>query len=115
MRTDARVVGSVLVVHVFGELDLNTAPDFRATVEEQLDARPDLVDMILVLRDVTFIDSSGLGAILGRYKRLRAHGGRIVAAAPSPQARKVFDLSGLASIIPVCNTEDEAWARVSGV
>lgn len=115
MRVSTRPIGSVLVVYVSGELDLNTAPDFRAAVEEQLDARPDLANIVLVLRDVTFIDSSGLGVILGRYKRLRAHGGRLVAVSPSPHARKVFELSGLSSIIPVSETEDEAWTWMSGV
>ncbi len=115
MRTDTRVVGSVLVVYVSGELDLNTAPGFRTAVEEQLDLRPETAHILLVLRDVTFIDSSGLGVILGRYRRVRAHGGRLVAVAPSPKVRKVFDLSGLAAIIPVFETEDEAWASLSGV
>ncbi|MEW6227711.1 MAG: anti-sigma factor antagonist [Bacillota bacterium] len=115
MRVDTRSIGSVLVVYVSGELDLNTAPVFRAAVEEQLDARPDLANIVLVLRDVTFIDSSGLGVILGRYKRLRAHGGKIVAVAPSLHVRKVFELSGLTNIIPVSETEDEAWAWMSGV
>lgn len=115
MRTETRAVGNVLVVRLSGELDLGTAPEFRAKVEEELDARPDITSMLLVLRDVTFIDSSGLGVILGRYKRLRAHGGRLIAVSPSPQVRKVFELSGLISIIPVCETEDEAWTRASGV
>ncbi|NLG80545.1 MAG: anti-sigma factor antagonist [Firmicutes bacterium] len=115
MRTETRAIGNVLVVRLSGELDLGTAPEFRGRVEEELDARPDVTCMFLVLRDVTFIDSSGLGVILGRYKRLRARGGSLVAVSPSPQVRKVFELSGLATIIPVCETEDEAWARASGV
>ncbi|NLG79384.1 MAG: anti-sigma factor antagonist [Firmicutes bacterium] len=115
MRTETRAIGNVLVVRLSGELDLGTAPEFRAKLEEELDAKPDITRIFLVLRDVTFIDSSGLGAILGRYRRLRAHGGGLFAIAPSPQVRKVFDLSGLTSIIPVYETEDEAWARASGV
>ncbi|MGE5573332.1 MAG: anti-sigma factor antagonist [Bacillota bacterium] len=115
MRTETRVIGNVLVVHLSGELDLGTAPEFRAKVEEELDEKPDIISIFLVLRDVTFIDSSGLGVILGRYKRLRTHGGGLVAVAPSPQVRKVFELSGLTSIIPVCESEDDAWARASGV
>ena len=67
------------------------------------------------MRYVTFIDSSGLGVILGRYKRLRPHGGNVIVAAPSPQARKALELSGLAGIIPICDTEDEAWAKAVGV
>ncbi|HHX25853.1 MAG TPA: anti-sigma factor antagonist [Firmicutes bacterium] len=115
MKIDVRVIGRVLVVDILGELDLNTAPSFRDVVEEQLDANPDINDILLVMRYVTFIDSSGLGVILGRYKRLRPHGGNVIVAAPSPQARKALELSGLAGIIPICDTEDEAWAKAVGV
>jgi len=115
MRTETRVIGGVLVAHISGELDLNTAPSFRRAVENELDANPGVENIVLILRDVTFIDSSGLGVILGRYKRLRSHGGRVIAAAPSPLVRRAFELSGLASIIPICETEDEAWTQAAGV
>jgi stage II sporulation protein AA (anti-sigma F factor antagonist) len=115
MKTEVRVIGRVLIVHIRGELDLNTAPSFRSVVEQQLDANPDVTNILLVMSDVDFIDSSGLGVILGRYKRLRSHGGNVIVVAPSPQARKVLELSGLAGIIPICDTEDEAWAKSVGV
>ncbi|HXL05063.1 MAG TPA: anti-sigma factor antagonist [Bacillota bacterium] len=115
METEVRVIGRVLVVGIWGELDLNTAPSFRSAVEEQLDANPDITDILLMMQEVTFIDSSGLGVILGRYKRLRPHGGNVIVVAPSPQARRALELSGLASVIPICDTEDEAWAKAVGV
>lgn len=115
MKTEVRVIGRVLVVGIFGELDLNTAPSFRSAVEEQLDTNPDITDILLMMQGVTFIDSSGLGVILGRYKRLRPHGGNVIVAAPSSQARRALELSGLAGVIPICDTEDDAWARTVGV
>lgn len=115
MKTEVRVIGRVLVVSISGELDLNTAPSFREAVEKQLDTNPDITDILLIMRDVTFIDSSGLGVILGRYKRLRPHGGNVVIAGPSQQVRKALELSGLAGIISICDTEDEAWAKAVGV
>jgi stage II sporulation protein AA (anti-sigma F factor antagonist) len=115
METEVRVIGRVLVVGIWGELDLNTAPSFRSAVEEQLDANPDITDILLMMQEVTFIDSSGLGVILGRYKRLRPHGGNVIVVAPSPQARRALELSGLAGVIPICDTEDEAWAKAVGV
>jgi stage II sporulation protein AA (anti-sigma F factor antagonist) len=115
MKTEVRVIGRVLVVGIWGELDLNTAPSFRSAVEEQLDANPDVIDILLMMSNVTFIDSSGLGVILGRHKRLNAHGGNVIVASPSLQARKALELSGLAGVIPICDTEDEAWAKARGV
>ena len=60
MRIEVRVIGRVLVVNIRGELDLNTAPTFRSVVEQQLDANPDVENILLMMRDVVFIDSSGL-------------------------------------------------------
>ncbi|NLS44349.1 MAG: anti-sigma factor antagonist [Firmicutes bacterium] len=115
MKVKTRIVGNVLVVNVLGELDLNTAPNFRSAIEKELGPNPDITDILLIMKDITFMDSSGLGVILGSHKRLNAYGGEIIIAAPSPQVRKVFELSGLIRVISVYGTEDEAWAKVVGV
>ena len=86
MKTEVRVIGRVLVVGIWGELDLNTAPSFRSAVEEQLDANPDVIDILLMMSNVTFIDSSGLGAILGTQKT-NAHGG-MLSSIPSCKQEK---------------------------
>ncbi|MDD3749356.1 MAG: anti-sigma factor antagonist [Firmicutes bacterium] len=111
MKINVRVIGRVLVVELFGELDLNTAPRFRDVVEGELHSNPAINHILLLMRGVTFIDSSGLGVILGRYKKLRPHGGSVIIVAPSLQARKALELSGLAGIISICSTEDEAWVK----
>ena len=64
--------GTALLVTMKGELDLLTAPIFRAQVDQELETYERLANLILDLSEVDFIDSSGLGAILGRYKRLGA-------------------------------------------
>lgn len=115
MKINVRVIGRVLVVELFGELDLNTAPRFRDVVEGELHSNPTINHILLLMRGVTFIDSSGLGVILGRYKKLRPHGGSVIIVAPSLQARKALELSGLAGIISICSTEDEAWVKAVGV
>ena len=67
--------GSVLVAHVTGELDTYTVPDARR-VFEGLRAGPGS-QVVVDLREVTFLDSSGLGALIGLYHRVEAAGGHL--------------------------------------
>ncbi len=62
---------------------------------------------------VEYIDSSGLGALVGGLKRSTEHGGRIVIVCDNPQIRKVFEITGLEKVFPLYDVEadrsQEAW------
>lgn len=83
---------------LYGELDHHTAD----TVKEKLD---DLIKkyqhahLILDLKNLSFMDSSGLGVILGRYKKLRTNGNCMYIRNANKQIEKVFDVSGIYKII----------------
>jgi anti-sigma B factor antagonist len=82
------------VVAVHGELDVATSPQLRTELSA-LVARG-ARDITLEFADVSFVDSSGLGVLVGTYKRLREDGDgsiRIVGAQAS--VRKVFEITGL--------------------
>ena len=68
MTIDLTRSGSTLVVKVHGELDLSTSPVFRDKIEAELARDENIRHLVLDLEDVSFIDSSGLGAVLGRFK-----------------------------------------------
>lgn len=105
--------GSWLVAKLTGELDVATVPAVRAKLEQALvDKIP--AGLILDLTDVTFMDSSGLGFLLGRYQRLAESGGAIMIAGAQGQVRRVFELSGLTKIIPQVQTLAEALKAVGG-
>ncbi|MEN6412538.1 MAG: anti-sigma F factor antagonist [Veillonellales bacterium] len=99
----------VLIVRVEGELDMHSADEFRRTVDQNLDTSG-AKNILLSLAGVTFIDSSGLGVILGRYKRISLRGGQILAAHIQPQVAKIFELSGLFKIMKLYPSETEALA-----
>lgn len=101
MTLETERLGTNLIVTVNGELDLETAPIFRDAVEKKLDQYESINHLILDLDKVSFIDSSGLGAILGRYKRLSRQGGRLSAIRVSRQVLRVLELAGLLKIITV--------------
>jgi len=88
------------VVVVRGEIDVATSPQLRNELNALVErgAR----EITLEFGDVSFVDSSGLGVLVGTYKRLREEGDRsirIVGAQPS--VRKVFEITGLESALLV--------------
>ncbi|HHV62180.1 MAG TPA: anti-sigma factor antagonist [Firmicutes bacterium] len=112
VKLETHRYGRSLVVRLGGELDLKTAGEFRDAVDRELERHEQIRNIVLIFDEVTFIDSSGLGAILGRYKRASQMGGKLVAAGLTPQIKKIFELSGLLKIIPVCDSETRALELV---
>jgi stage II sporulation protein AA (anti-sigma F factor antagonist) len=102
-------VGEALLARVHGELDLNTARSFRARLEADLD-RFGARHLVLDLDGVDFIDSSGMGAILGRYKRVVEKGGQLAVCRPREHVKRLLELAGVTRIIRVCRDAREALA-----
>jgi len=95
------------VVRIEGEVDLFSAPDLRTTLDNLIEAgtRHIVVD----LATVEFLDSSGLGALVGALKHLRAIGsGTILLAAPPPPVRKILELTGINQVFEIVASVDAA-------
>lgn len=105
------VVGNVLIVRLTGELDLHITDDMRNTLDTFLDD-PQIKHVIFNLSQANYIDSSGLGVMLGRYKRVVQRGGKVLLVSPQPQVRKILELSGLMTIMEECNDEEEALGKI---
>ncbi|MDE5412049.1 MAG: anti-sigma F factor antagonist [Bacillaceae bacterium] len=99
--------GSVLLVRLEGELDHHTAEQLRTQVERQLEDQ-DLKHIVLNLEQLSFMDSSGLGVILGRYKQVKNNGGEMVVCAISPAVKRLFEMSGLFKIVRLEESEQFA-------
>src|SRR5947209_15225907 len=94
-----QVDGPAATVTVRGELDVYTAPQLRGRLHDLLD--DGVTSITLDLADLGFIDSSGLGVIVGTLKRLRERDGNLVLRSPSRATSKVLDITGLAQILDV--------------
>ena len=99
LDVDATVDGSKATVAIRGELDVYTAPKLRGRLHELLDEG--VSEITLDLADLSFIDSSGLGVIVGALKRLRERDGNLVLRAPSRSTSKVLEITGLSRILDV--------------
>lgn len=92
-------IGNTLVVKLHGEIDQHCAAEIRDDIDREIDIKSDISIVILDLGGVTFMDSSGLGMIMGRYRKLTAMGGRLMLVRPRPQVKKVLELSGIKKLL----------------
>ena len=83
-----------------GEVDMQVAGLWRDALERQLIATL-ARNLVFDFSGVRFIDSSGLGVILGRYKRVASRGGHVKIIGASPQVYKILQLSGFANLMEI--------------
>ncbi|WP_173916244.1 anti-sigma F factor antagonist [Halobacillus sp. Marseille-Q1614] len=98
---------SILLVRLEGELDHHEATNLREEWQAQL-AQNQVGHVIVNLEKLTFMDSSGLGVMLGRYKEIQAAGREMVICSVSPEVKRLFDLSGMFKIVRLVDNEDFA-------
>ena len=93
-----RIERQTLHLYVDGELDMTTAGQLKNIIDIDID-RKGIRTVVLHMDNLQFIDSSGLGVILGRYKKLLPLGGQIKIANVPPRLYRIMELSGLPKII----------------
>lgn len=102
-----RLDESVAVAKVTGEVDISTSSVLREGLLRVVTDQ-ERRGLVVNLASVTFIDSTGIGVLVGVWRRVRANRGGLAVAAPSPQVRRTLDTAGLAKIFPVYDSEAEA-------
>lgn len=94
------------VVHLRGELDISSVPQARQAVHEALGTAADR--LVLDLQDLAFIDSAGLGVVVGALRRIRQVDGELRVVAPLAGPRRAFEVTGLDRLLTLVPTLDEA-------
>ncbi len=110
MDTDLEITikneGDITIIDLAGEVDAYTSSRFR---EVMLQAIEDGVpNLIVKMVNVEYIDSSGLGALVGGLKRVSEKNGKIVVVSDSPQVKKVFEITGLEKVFKLFDNEEAA-------
>jgi anti-sigma B factor antagonist len=93
-----------VVCRPIGELDAYTVSQFRESLAD-LAATPRL---LIDLSEVPFMDSAGLGALIGGIRRAREAGGDVAVACSRPTLTRLLHTTGFDRIVPVTSTVDEA-------
>lgn len=100
--------GDVTVVSVAGEVDVYTAAQLRAALDEEVAA--DRVQLVVDLDEVTFLDSTGLGVLVGRLKLVRNSSGWLRLVCSNERILRVFRITGLDKVFGIHASVDEALA-----
>lgn len=91
-----------------GELDAYTVTSFRETLGELATS----AQLVIDLSEVPFMDSAGLGALIGGIRRAREHGGEVAVACSRPTLTRLLHTTGFDRIVPVTETLEEAVAAL---
>jgi anti-sigma B factor antagonist len=105
MRVSAEQVGQAWILAVTGEVDIFTAPQLDAPLQEKL---AEGNDVVVDLSAVEFLDSSGLGILVKGIKTARQHGGSLRLVITSRRVARPFEVTGLSASLPIFDTRDEA-------
>ena len=89
-----------------GEVDVYTAPVLRQEIVGQVDSG--VKHLLINLARVEYLDSTGLGILIGGVKRLKEQGGSLRLVGPSARITRIFEITGLNKIFDVYATEQEA-------
>lgn len=99
--------GDKLLVGLDGELDHFCAQSIRRELDSQI-ADPAIRQLILDFSGLTFMDSSGIGVILGRYRILRERGGSVAVIHMNEHVSRIFAMSGMNKVIRQLDRRQEA-------
>ena len=102
------LVAAHAVVEVGGEVDVYTAPRLRDRLNEVVGSGQQ--HLVVDLGRVDFLDSTGLGVLVGVYRRLSRAGGSLVLVCPHERLLKIFRIAGLDSVFKIYGSVPEATA-----
>lgn len=102
-----------VIVLVSGEIDHHTSKEIRRQTESAL-SQMCAKNVIYGFEQVTFMDSSGIGMMIGRYKQLQMIGGRIAIVGANEKIQEIIRLSGLIQLLPFFHTFEEAIHYAEG-
>ncbi len=106
IKVVSKEVKNAYVIDVQGEIDVYTSPRVKETINELIEKEH--YNLIINLEEVRYIDSTGLGVLIGALKKVREHNGSINLICTNPQIKKIFNITGLVKIFGIFKNVEEA-------
>ena len=105
--------GNTLIARLDGEIEQHSKESIKNSIEREY-SKTNSINLLLDYKYVSFMDSSGIGMVIGRYKEVKAAGGEVGVVNLSESIEKVFSVSGLFSLIKQYKTINDAICAVNG-
>ena len=99
MQIQSKIYGGTMYVLISGELDEYSAQFTKSSLDE-LFSKENFKQVIIDLSELDFMDSTGIGVLIGRYKKMKAKGISIFICNPSTHIEKIFKMTGLYDLMP---------------
>lgn len=114
MKVECFKKNQVLVVQIAGEIDHHTCEVVRNQVDDTLEKMNGRY-LVLDMQNVTFMDSSGIGVIIGRYKLIQRLEGKICIVSANPVVDQILKFSAISKLMKCVETLEEATTYLEGV
>ncbi|MBQ1519355.1 MAG: STAS domain-containing protein [Ruminococcus sp.] len=100
MQIEIKKENGKAIASISGEIDHHNAKELRTKLDKYIiSSRP--AQLVIDLQGITFMDSSGIGLIMGRSKLIKACGGRLTVHSPQPYIKRVLKLSGIERLVSI--------------
>ncbi len=106
LSLSTRAEGDATVLEIAGEIDVYTAPKLREQLVDLVNAGS--YQLVVDLERVEFLDSTGLGVLVGGLKRVRAHDGSLSLVCTQERILKIFRITGLTKVFPIHTSVGQA-------
>lgn len=106
MNVNYQKEGRVLIIGIDEEIDQHTADKIRKSLDDEI-IRLSPAKVVFDFKNISFMDSSGIGMVLGRYKLVNMLGGKFEIVNVNRRMQKIFDMSGVSRIIDIKKEETE--------
>ena len=97
---DSEYMGCYLKIKLRGEIDHHSASSIRASIDGEIYSKKPR-GLIIDMSAVNFMDSSGLGLIMGRYSVMNELGGEVIVSDPNPAIERILSLAGMERVIKI--------------
>ena len=105
MSVKTETKGRVLTAYLEGEIDHHTAPEMREAIDDALSSSESCETLVLDFLDVSFMDSSGVGLVMGRYRYATTLGKKVRVDNLDDRNYKIMQMSGIEKIAEINRKE----------
>lgn len=113
MRVRVEVKKRVMLATLIGELDHHAATQLRSRLDHEL-TKHKVKTLVMDLSQVGFMDSSGVGLVIGRYRQMKLQGGEMCVVSASKTVNKILALSGIRKLMKIYRNPKVAMEEVLG-
>ncbi len=113
MELNQREEGAVTIIAVGGEVDLYNAPELKEKIQQLVEEKK--LKVVINLDRVSYVDSSGIGALISSFSNLKKHDGKMRICHVTGSVRKVFELTKLTTFFDIDGTEQDSIVAINEV